>query len=64
MKMYAFGIWLLDCSELTINWKSYSDVTICQNDVIVNFLTFFLFFLSGLVNGPSFMSISSLVLEL
>ena len=37
---------------------------IFQHDVIVNFFDVALFLLSSLVTGPSFMSISSLVLEL
>ena len=61
---YASGTWLLDCSKLAINWQNDNDVTICQNDVIVIFFDVILFFLSSLVTGPSFMSISSLVLEL
>ena len=31
---YAFGIWLPDCSKLTINQKNDNDVTICRHDVI------------------------------
>ena len=33
----ASGIWLLDCSKLTINWKNDNDVTICWRDIIVTF---------------------------
>ena len=61
---YASGIRLLDCSKLAINWQNVNDVTIFQYDVIVNFFDVVLFLLSSLVTGPSFMAISSLVLEL
>ena len=40
------------------------DVTIFWYDVIVNFFDAVLFLFSSLVTGPSFMSISSLVMEL
>ena len=59
------GIRPPDCSKLAKISKNDSDVTIFRHDVIVHF--FFdvvLFLLSGLVTGPSFMSVSSLVLEL
>ena len=39
-------------------------VTIFQNDVIVKFFDFGFLLLSDLVTGPSFVSISSLVLQL
>ena len=39
-------------------------MTICWHHLIVNFLDVVLFLLSRLVTGPSFMSISPLVLEL
>ena len=55
---------LLDCSKLAVIYKNSNDVTIFRNDVIVNFFDIFLFLLSSLVTGPSFMSIWSLVLEL
>ena len=45
----------LDCSKLVKNPKNDNEVTICQH---------VLFLLSSLVTGLSFMSISSLVLEL
>ena len=61
---YASGIRLLDCSKLTMNWKNGNNVTAHQHDVIVKLFDITLFFLSSLVTGPSFMSISSLVLEL
>ena len=61
---YASKIWLSGFSKLAINWKNDNDVTICRNDVKVNFFHVFLSLLSSLVTGPSFMSISSLVLEL
>ena len=53
-----------DCSKLTKNPKNDNDVTIFRNDVNVNFFDVVLFLLSGLVTGPNFISISSLVLEL
>ena len=59
-----FGIRLPDCSKLAVNWKSHNDVIIFLHDVIINFFDAVLFLLSSLVTGPSFMSISSLVLEL
>ena len=57
------GIRLPDCSNLAINWKNDNDVTVFRHDVIVNFFDVVLFLLWILVIGPSFMSISSLVLE-
>ena len=54
---------LWDCSKLTINRENDNDVTICWHDVIINFFDV-LFLLSSLFTAPSFMSISSLVLEL
>ena len=44
--------------------EKFQYVTICPHDVIVKFFDVTLFFSSSLVIGPSFMSISSLVLEL
>ena len=61
---YASGIRLPDCSKLAINWKKNNDITIFWHDFIVNFFDVALFHLSSSVTGPSFMSISSLVLEL
>ena len=40
------------------------DLRICRHDVIIKFFVVDVFFLSHLVTGPSFMSISWLVLEL
>ena len=54
------GISLLDGCKMTINWKKENDVTICLHRQI--FLT--LPCCSCQVNGPSFMSISWLILEL
>ena len=51
----------LECSK---NPKNNNDVKIFRHDVNVNFFNVFLFLLSSLITGPSFMSISSLVLEL
>ena len=60
---YGSGIRLLVCSKLTVNWKKDNDVTISWHDVIVEF--FWRYFVSLVkFNGRSFMSISSLVLEL
>ena len=53
-----------DCSKLAKNLKRDNDVTIFWHDVNVRFFDVLLFVLSRLVTGPSFMSISSLVLEL
>ena len=50
--------------KLTVNWENGNDVTNYWNDVIVKYFDVFLFLLSSLITGPSFMSISSLVLEL
>ena len=69
---FAPGTRLLDCSKLAINWKSGNNVTILRHDVIVYFFDvvvyffdfFSLFLLQSLVTGPSFMPLSSLVLEL
>ena len=61
---YVSGIRLPDCSKLAINWENDNDVTIFWNDIIVNFFDVVLFLLSSLVTDPSFMPISSLVLEL
>ena len=60
----ASGIRLLDCSELAVNWENDNDVTNFRNYVIVKFFKIALFVLSSLVAGSSFMSISSLVLDL
>ena len=60
------GILLPDFSRLTVHWKIDNGVTIFQHDIIVIFFfdaVLFLLF-SGLVTGPSFMSLSSLVLQL
>ena len=61
---YASGIRLPNCSKLAINRKNDNDATICWNDVIINIFDVILFLLSSLGTGQSFMSISSLVLEL
>ena len=58
---HAPGIWLFDCIKSTGNRTAYSDVTTCQHDIIVIFLT--LSYLSSLNSGTSFMSISFLILE-
>ena len=62
---YVSGIRLPYCSKLAKNRKNNNYVTICWYDVITKmFFEIVLFFLSSLVTGPIFMSISSLVLEL
>ena len=58
------GIQPPDCSKLAKNRENDNDVTIFRHDVNVNFFDVVLFLLSSLVTDPSFMSISSLVLEL
>ena len=55
---------LPDCSKLTINRKNHNNVTICRYDVTVKLFWRGFFLLSSLVTGPSFTSISSLVLKL
>ena len=58
------GIQPRDCSKLAKNPKNGNAVKIFRHDVIINFFGIALFLLSRLVTGPSFMSISSLILEL
>ena len=61
---YALKIRLLNCSKLAINWKKHwchSFPTWHHRQI---FLKIVLFLLLSLVTGPSFMPISSLVLEL
>ena len=58
------GIRPPDCPKLTKNLKNDNYVIIFWHGVNVNFFDVVLFLLSSLVTGPSFMSISSLVLEL
>ena len=53
-----------DCSKLARNPKNNNNVTIFRHNVNVTFFDVVLFLLSSLVTGRSFMSISSLVLEL
>ena len=61
---FASGIRLWDCSKLAVNRENGNNVTIFRNDIITNFFDVVLFLLLNLLTGPSFMSISSLVLEL
>ena len=61
---YASGIQLPDCSKWAINWKNDNDLSIFRHDVLINFFYVVLFLLSCLATGLSFLSISSLVLEL
>ena len=58
------GIRLPDCSKFAVNWKSHNSVTISDIKSSSIFFDFVSFLLSSLVTDPSFMSISSLVLEL
>ena len=53
-----------DCSKLAVNCKNRSDVTILRHGASSNVFDVVLFLLSSSVTGPSFMSISSLVVEL
>ena len=63
-KFHRPCVWLPDCSKLAINRKNDNDVTVSQQDAVANFFDVNVFFLSSLVIGPSFMSISLLVLEI
>ena len=58
------GIRSLDCSKLAKNPENDNNVIICRHNINAKFFDVVLFLLSTLVSGPSFMSISSLVLEL
>ena len=58
------GIRPPDCSKLTKNLKNDNDLTISRHDVNATFFDVFLYLLSSLVTGPSFMSVLSLVLKL
>ena len=53
-----------DSSKLSINWINDHDFKICGMTLFSIFFDGFLFLLSNLVTNPSFMSISSLVLDL
>ena len=65
MKIYKFyRLPKPDCSKLAVKWKNSNDVTILGHDAIAKVFDFVLFLLLSLVTGPSFMSVSSLVLEL
>ena len=61
---YQSGIRLSHCSRLAVNWKN--TMTSQSSDMTSSsiFVDVALFLLSSLVTGSSFMSISSLVLEL
>ena len=61
---YASRIWLPDCSKLAVNWKNDNGVTFFTHGVIVKLFWRCFVFLVKLVTSPSFMSMSSLVLEL
>ena len=61
---HVSGIWLPDCFKLAIYWKIKNDVTVSRQVAIANFFDVAVFILSSLVIGPSFMSISLLVLEI
>ena len=58
------GIQPPDCFKLAKNPENDSGVIIFRHDVNVNLFDVALFLLSSLVTGPSFMSLSSLFLEL
>ena len=58
------GIRPPDCSKLAKNLEIHNDITISDMMASSTFSDVALFLLSSLVTGPSFMSISSLVLEL
>ena len=53
-----------DCSKLAKNPKNDNNVTIFRHEVNLKFFDVVFFLLSSLVAGPSFMSLSSLVLKL
>ena len=59
---YPPKIQQLDVSKMVINQKNDNDITTCRHDNIAKFF-WHCFLLSSLVTGPSFMSISSLVLS-
>ena len=61
---YASRIRLPDCPKLAANWENGNGVTFSEMRSSSNFFDVVLFLLASLVNGPSFMSISSLVQEL
>ena len=63
-KLLFMRIWVPECSKLTINQKNDNEVTIFQHTIIFEFFDVILFLLSILVTCTSFMSISSVVLEL
>ena len=61
------GIWLLDCSKLTRNWKNDNDVTICWYDIIIEFswrrfislvnVSYWTNFNVNVITGPGVMAI-------
>ena len=57
-------VWLPDCSKLAIFWKVTMTSLFADKTSSSSFLDVAVFLLSSLVTGPSFMSISLLVLEL
>ena len=61
---HASEIQFLNCRKLAIIWKDFNYIAIYWHDVIVNFFDVAMFLLPSLVTGPSFMSISLLVLGL
>ena len=58
------GIQLPDGCKLAINWKKDNDVTIYWHDIVKFVFYLAVLLLSSLVTGPSFMSVSWLVMEL
>ena len=61
---YTSGFRLLNCSKLTVNLKNDNDITNSNITPSPNFFDVACSFFSSLVTGPSFTSISLLVLEL
>ena len=61
---HASGIQLPHWSEFGKNWENDSVVAISQDDAIAKFVDIAVFVFSSLATGPSFVSISFLVLEL
>ena len=58
------GIQLPDGCKLAINWKKDNGVTIYWHDIVKFVFYLAVLLLSSLVTGPSFMSVSWLVMEL
>ena len=54
----------LHYTKSAMKWQNDNNVIICQHDVTINYFNAIAFLFSCLDNGPSFISISSLVLQL